>query len=560
MAWPTNKPDSNAFTSDTNSIKESRPELETMSQAVNNIVDFVDTSGIQNGDVLVYDSTSGTIKPGTNYQLLQITAGTNITIDQDSAGAVTINSTGGGLNAVVEDTSPVLGGDLEVGDFVIKSTDIDSGGESAVSIRLNTLVPYRGLFAETDTHAGPPYPTNNTLAISNNGGVQVYDRTNQVYMQVSNLGFSFFDSAGHGLTALRNNPFKIISHNNQDIQLRTGGTGKVEISQQYKLPNADGSAGQVLQTDGAGNLSFANVSSGSVSPLTANLETGGYNIVGSNGELNLFVDGNDSGGAGGIQLGTSSGYVYVNQGGNHIGSSSAQISLAPGPTVGNVQMFMKTGPSDDKIYIRAPDSIEINRIQIRDSISQTASVGQVLRVASINNAGVFNTNDVVDLEFATISGGAGSDIQIEASPTGNITVTQPDSGGAYTISLADPLNNPIDANNQAISNPVFRGYNEHINTGLSTSGTITPVVADGNVAVITLSGNITINGFSGVATGDSMTIIIKQPASGGPYTLSSTMKFAGGNKTLSNTPNAIDVLSIFYDGTDYIASLSTNFN
>ena len=40
MAWPTNKPDSSKFDNDTDSIKESRPELNTMSEAVNDIVDF----------------------------------------------------------------------------------------------------------------------------------------------------------------------------------------------------------------------------------------------------------------------------------------------------------------------------------------------------------------------------------------------------------------------------------------------------------------------------------------------------------------------------------------
>ena len=106
----------------------------------------------------------------------------------------------------------------------------------------------------------------------------------------------------------------------------------------------------------------------------------------------------------------------------------------------------------------------------------------------------------------------------------------------------------------------FYVFVKHINTGLSTSGTITPDVANGNVAVITLSGAITINTLGSVANGDSMTIILKQPSSGGPHTLSSTMKFAGGTKTLSTTANAIDVMTVFYDGTDYIASLSTNFS
>jgi len=68
------------------------------------------------------------------------------------------------------------------------------------------------------------------------------------------------------------------------------------------------------------------------------------------------------------------------------------------------------------------------------------------------------------------------------------------------------------------------------------------------------------NSLSNVASGDSMTLIVKQPSSGGPYTLSSSMKFAGGTKTLTTTANAIDIITVFYDGTDYLASLSTNFS
>ena len=61
MAWPTSKPDSNKFSSDGDSIKDSRPELKTMSDAVNNIVDFIDTSSIANNKILKYNSTSGAL-------------------------------------------------------------------------------------------------------------------------------------------------------------------------------------------------------------------------------------------------------------------------------------------------------------------------------------------------------------------------------------------------------------------------------------------------------------------------------------------------------------------
>jgi hypothetical protein len=106
---------------------------------------------------------------------------------------------------------------------------------------------------------------------------------------------------------------------------------------------------------------------------------------------------------------------------------------------------------------------------------------------------------------------------------------------------------------------VLKDYAETVYTAGSTTGTITPNVENGNVQIITLTGNITWNAFSSPATGQSMTMIIKQPASGGPYTLTSTMKFAGGSKTLSTAANAIDIVSVFYDGTDYLASLAKGF-
>jgi hypothetical protein len=82
---------------------------------------------------------------------------------------------------------------------------------------------------------------------------------------------------------------------------------------------------------------------------------------------------------------------------------------------------------------------------------------------------------------------------------------------------------------------------------------------NGNVQKITLNNNLTLNSLSNVTSGDSLTLIVTQDGTGG-RTLSSTMKFAGGTKTLSTGANAIDVITIFYDGTNYLASLSTNFS
>ena len=128
------------------------------------------------------------------------------------------------------------------------------------------------------------------------------------------------------------------------------------------------------------------------------------------------------------------------------------------------------------------------------------------------------------------------------------------------ITLAPNGTGSIVCSDKTVTQAVLKDYAETVYTGGTTTGTITPDVANGNVQSITLSGNITLNALGSPATGHSMTLIVKQPGSGGPYTLSSTMNFAGGSKTLSTAANAVDIITIFYDGTNYYASLSTNFS
>ena len=57
----------------------------------------------------------------------------------------------------------------------------------------------------------------------------------------------------------------ISAPSNGDLTLTTSGSGKVNISNAYTLPSSDGSANQVLQTNGSGVLSFGTVSVGDFS-------------------------------------------------------------------------------------------------------------------------------------------------------------------------------------------------------------------------------------------------------------------------------------------------------
>jgi hypothetical protein len=54
-------------------------------------------------------------------------------------------------------------------------------------------------------------------------------------------------------------------------------------------------------------------------------------------------------------------------------------------------------------------------------------------------------------------------------------------------------------------------------------------------------------------------VVILTQGGAGSFTLTSTMKFAGGSKTLSTAVGAIDIISIFYDGSTYYATLSKGY-
>jgi putative flippase GtrA len=94
--------------------------------------------------------------------------------------------------------------------------------------------------------------------------------------------------------------------------------------------------------------------------------------------------------------------------------------------------------------------------------------------------------------------------------------------------------------------------------GGNTSTSITPNVAAGTIFNYTANSNFTFNSLTSAVAGSSAVVIITQDATGS-RTLTSTMKFSGASKTLSTAANSIDIISVFYDGTTYYATLSKGY-
>ena len=136
--------------------------------------------------------------------------------------------------------------------------------------------------------------------------------------------------------------------------------------------------------------------------------------------------------------------------------------------------------------------------------------------------------------------------------------TRAGKGSALTWTEGDA--NITNLNNDKLekSGGTITGYSEGAIYNLGTTGgTIAPNVANGNVQKITLNSALTLNAFTSPVAGQSLTLIIY---GGTAYTsITSTMKFAGGIKTLTATAGCIDIVSIYYDGTNYFASLNKGF-
>ena len=115
-------------------------------------------------------------------------------------------------------------------------------------------------------------PSGQTLAVA--GALTTADITSTG--NISNDGVQIADNK---ITALRSN---------DDLQLTASGTGKVSISG-LKFPSSDGSNGQVIQTDGSGNLSFLTISSTSISQNNTNVTV---SDSGSDGTVSITCDGN----------------------------------------------------------------------------------------------------------------------------------------------------------------------------------------------------------------------------------------------------------------------------
>ena len=150
----------------------------------------------------------------------------------------------------------------------------------------------------------------------------------------------------------------------------------------------------------------------------------------------------------------------------------------------------------------------------------------------------------------------------QVSATGNITGGNLITNGSFSIAgnITTGGNVLVNGSLSIAGTTTLHAYVETTTSQGTVTTSFTPNMSSGPVQTITAAGNFILNAPTNMSTGSSITLIITQDATGNRImTPNAAYKFAYSVNTLSNAGNAIDVLSIFYSGSNYLCNLVRSY-
>lgn len=229
-----------------------------------------------NTKTLFINDGSGYVKPAqygaSEIAFVPVGALSATTVQGAIAEVETIASNG--LQNIDEDTTPQLGANLDVNGFEIASS------VGPIVFNPNTEIVLDGL----------KWPT----ADGTTGQVLKTDGAGQIYFANGSVDTEIlFDSTPQLGGNLDVNSWSIVSVTGGDIPITPDTTGSVVLDG-LKWPQADGTPGYVLKTDGAGQLSWggANLADDTSPQLGGDLDVNGFSIISaSNGDIAITPDG-----------------------------------------------------------------------------------------------------------------------------------------------------------------------------------------------------------------------------------------------------------------------------
>lgn len=258
-----------------------------------NMSDLLDSSGdVKSGaldNVPASDNasalTTGTLPDGRFPATLPAASGENLTaLNATNVASGTLAAARLPAEIVSSDSTPQLGGDLDVNGNSVVST---SNGNIAITPNGTGSVVIDGLsHPQADGSAGQFMKTD--------GSGQLSFAT--VDLTAINIVTDTSPQLGGNLDV---NGSSLVSTSNANIAITPNGTGSVVIDG-LSHPQADGSAGQFMKTDGSGQLSFATVDLTAINIVTdttpqlgGTLDTNGQAIQFGSSKWTIELSGNN---------------------------------------------------------------------------------------------------------------------------------------------------------------------------------------------------------------------------------------------------------------------------
>ncbi len=354
----------------------------------------------------------------------------------------------------------------------------------------------------------------------------------------------------------------------------TGGTQNVAIgpnagqdsTEFYNNTLVGYAAGQRLVANN--NVAVGNLALNSGTNVEYNVILGheaGKNLAGPAFGANTFV-----GNGAGVDILYSSGNIFIGNGAGNTITSATNNTIIGTITVANETTSTVIIAAGQTERIKVDDtglSINGTPFSSADIANFTFTTDTITSDGNISL--VANTDGDIFVELSTDAGNPSFAVKVDNNnkflvhnTSATFVVNEVKfgtSGSTATIATPDsdlivqPGGSKIFLN----KNTQFTGFQETRVVAAYTA-TFAPDVSTATIWAMTLTGGVTFNGFTNPLAGQSATVVFTQD-SGGNRTLTSTMKFVGGSKTLSTAGTSTDIVSVFYDGTTYWASLSKGY-
>jgi hypothetical protein len=378
----------------------------------------------------------------------------------------------------------------------------------------------------------------------------------------------------------------ITTDGNQTItgNLTTGGTLTVQGTVIADTFTTNSNGDITIDPAGTGTI----ILTGTVTHAGTQTTTGELNVDNININANTISSTNTNGG---INI-TPDGTGVITLGGNYVAVTN---ELAANDVAVGSELLLGTGAKivavttnqDLNLLTNGTGTVNVNTTRITNVVDPTGNQDAATKAYVDAQIGGSNTLTVADDSSTTVAidldntlsvvGATGISTAVSGS---TLTITGPNltsylqNTGTQTIdnlsfndniistsSNADLNLNP-GGTGQVVANSALKinkGYIEAINA-LTSSSTITVDFSTASVHTVTLTSNAQFV-VTNLPTGGTGTIIITQDGGGsntGSFGTdgSTAVKFAGGTPTLSTAGGAIDVVTIFNDGVNYLGNIA----